>query len=77
MQIESIQTRIEQRLSTSEPDVEVLACEPAGRDGAALGCAIGRTVERDGSGERNARSDAGSEEHRDADRPPSPKHGAW
>ena len=30
MQIESLQTKIEQRLSTVEPDVEVLACEKAG-----------------------------------------------
>jgi ribosome maturation factor RimP len=32
MQIDTLQTKIEQRLSTAEPDVEVLACEPAGRD---------------------------------------------
>ncbi|MEA2364590.1 MAG: hypothetical protein QOI32_102, partial [Thermoleophilaceae bacterium] len=32
MQIETLQTDIEQRLSTAEPDVEVLACEPVGRD---------------------------------------------
>jgi ribosome maturation factor RimP len=30
MQIESLQTDIEKRLATAEPDVEVLACEPAG-----------------------------------------------
>jgi ribosome maturation factor RimP len=30
MQIESLQRDIEQRLSTTEPDVEVLACEHAG-----------------------------------------------
>jgi len=32
MQIENVQTEIEQRLSTTEPDVEVLACEKAGPD---------------------------------------------
>src|ERR671918_1950721 len=32
MQIQSLQTDIEQRLSTAEPDVEVLACEDAGRE---------------------------------------------
>jgi ribosome maturation factor RimP len=32
MQIENVQTEIEQRLSTAEPDVEVLACEKAGPD---------------------------------------------
>ena len=32
MQIQNIQTDIEQRLSTAEPDVEVLACEDAGRE---------------------------------------------
>ena len=32
MQIQSLQTDIEQRLSTAEPDVEVLACETAGPD---------------------------------------------
>jgi ribosome maturation factor RimP len=30
MQIQSLQTDIEQRLATAEPDVEVLACERAG-----------------------------------------------
>jgi len=30
--IDTLQTTIEQRLSTADPDVEVLACEPAGRD---------------------------------------------
>ena len=30
MQIETVQTDIEQRLATAEPDVEVLACESAG-----------------------------------------------
>jgi ribosome maturation factor RimP len=30
MQIQSLQTDIEQRLATAEPDVEVLACEKAG-----------------------------------------------
>ena len=30
MQIDSLQTDIEQRLSTAEPDVEVLACEKVG-----------------------------------------------
>jgi ribosome maturation factor RimP len=30
MQIETVQTDIEQRLSTAEPEVEVLACESAG-----------------------------------------------
>jgi ribosome maturation factor RimP len=30
MQISSVQTQIEQRLGTAEPDVEVLACEKAG-----------------------------------------------
>jgi ribosome maturation factor RimP len=30
MQIESLQTDIEKRLATADPDVEVLACEPAG-----------------------------------------------
>ena len=30
MQIQTLQTDIEQRLATAEPDVEVLACEPAG-----------------------------------------------
>jgi ribosome maturation factor RimP len=32
MQIQSLQNDIEQRLSTAEPDVEVLACEKAGPD---------------------------------------------
>ncbi len=32
MQIQSLQTDIEQRLATDEPDVEVLACEKAGPD---------------------------------------------
>ncbi len=32
MQIQTLQTDIEQRLSTAEPDVEVLACEKAGPD---------------------------------------------
>ena len=32
MQIQSLQTDIEQRLSAAEPDVEVLACEKAGPD---------------------------------------------
>ena len=33
MQIKSLQTDIEQRLATAEPDVEVLAaCEDAGRE---------------------------------------------
>jgi len=32
MQIQSLQTDIEQRLSTADPDVEVLACEKAGPD---------------------------------------------
>jgi len=32
MHIESLQTDIEQRLSTAEPAVEVLACEKAGRE---------------------------------------------
>ncbi len=32
MLIESLQTDIEQRLSTAEPDVEVLACEKTGRE---------------------------------------------
>ena len=32
MQIQSLRTDIEQRLATAEPDVEVLACEDAGRD---------------------------------------------
>ncbi len=32
MQIETLQTDIEQRLSTAEPDVEVLACEQVGRE---------------------------------------------
>jgi ribosome maturation factor RimP len=32
MRIESLQTDIEQRLATAEPDVEVLACENAGRE---------------------------------------------
>ena len=32
MQIESLQTDIEQRLATTEPDVEVLACEKAGSE---------------------------------------------
>ena len=32
MQIQSLQSDIEQRLSTVEPDVEVLACENAGRE---------------------------------------------
>ena len=30
MQIETVQTHIEQRLATAEPEVEVLACESAG-----------------------------------------------
>jgi ribosome maturation factor RimP len=32
MRIENLQRDIEQRLATAEPDVEVLACEDAGRD---------------------------------------------
>ena len=32
MQIDTLQTDIEKRLSTAEPDVEVLACEKAGRE---------------------------------------------
>ena len=32
MQIETLQTDIEQRLATAEPEVEVLACEDAGRE---------------------------------------------
>jgi ribosome maturation factor RimP len=32
MQINTLQTEIEQRLATAEPDVEVLACEDAGRE---------------------------------------------
>ena len=32
MQIEPLQTDIEQRLATAEPDVEVLACESAGHE---------------------------------------------
>ena len=32
MQIDSLQTDIEQRLATAEPDVEVLACENAGHE---------------------------------------------
>ena len=32
MQIDTLQTHIEERLSTAEPDVEVLACETAGPD---------------------------------------------
>jgi ribosome maturation factor RimP len=32
MQIDSLQTDIEQRLATAEPDIEVLACESAGPD---------------------------------------------
>ena len=32
MRTESLQTDIEQRLATAEPDVEVLACEDAGRE---------------------------------------------
>ena len=32
MQIDTLQTHIVQRLSTAEPDVEVLACEQAGRE---------------------------------------------
>src|SRR6476469_10951203 len=32
MQIENLHRDIEQRLATAEPDVEVLACEPAGRE---------------------------------------------
>jgi ribosome maturation factor RimP len=32
MQIETVQTAIEQRLATTEPEVEVLACESAGPD---------------------------------------------
>ena len=32
MQIETLQTDIEERLATAEPDVEVLACESAGRE---------------------------------------------
>jgi len=32
MQIQTLQTDIEQRLATAEPDVEVLACEQAGPD---------------------------------------------
>ena len=30
MQIATVQTQIEERLATAEPEVEVLACEPAG-----------------------------------------------
>ena len=32
MQIETVQTAIEQRLATAEPQVEVLACEDAGHE---------------------------------------------
>ena len=32
MQIQSLQTDIEQRLATAEPEVEVLACENAGKE---------------------------------------------
>jgi len=32
MQIETVQTAIEQRLATTEPEVELLACESAGPD---------------------------------------------
>ena len=32
MQTDNVQTEIEERLSTAEPDVEVLACEKAGPD---------------------------------------------
>ena len=32
MRIQSLQTDIEQRLATAEPDVEVLACESAGSE---------------------------------------------
>jgi ribosome maturation factor RimP len=32
MQIDALHTHIEQRLSTAEPDVEVLACEQVGKD---------------------------------------------
>jgi ribosome maturation factor RimP len=32
MQIQSLQTDIEQRLAATEPDVDVLACEDAGRE---------------------------------------------
>ncbi len=32
MQIQNLQTDIEQRLATAEPDVEVLACEDAGHE---------------------------------------------
>jgi ribosome maturation factor RimP len=32
MRIENLQTDIEQRLATAEPDVEVLACEDAGHE---------------------------------------------
>ncbi len=32
MQIETLQTDIEQRLATAEPEVEILACETAGRE---------------------------------------------
>jgi ribosome maturation factor RimP len=32
MQIETVQTAIEQRLATAEPEVEVLACEDAGHE---------------------------------------------
>ena len=32
MRIETLQTDIEQRLATAEPDVEVLACEDAGHE---------------------------------------------
>jgi ribosome maturation factor RimP len=32
MQIETLQTDIEQRLATAEPEVEVLACEDAGHE---------------------------------------------
>jgi ribosome maturation factor RimP len=32
MQIDSLKTDIEQRLATADPDVEVLACEDAGRE---------------------------------------------
>ncbi len=32
MRIEKLQTDIEERLATAEPDVEVLACEDAGRE---------------------------------------------
>src|SRR3954470_23021446 len=32
MQIETVQTAVEQRLATTEPEVEVLACEDAGHE---------------------------------------------